>query len=115
LQLLQLLKTKPVNELTPDDLQRYLVYVMKKGLSENGVHSRINAIKFYFEQLLDREKFFWKIPRPKKPLLLPKLLNEKELSKHFKSPTNRKHKAMLFTAYSAGLIIPVHYLPVEFM
>ncbi len=30
LQLLQLLKQKPVNELTPDDLRRYMVHVMEK-------------------------------------------------------------------------------------
>ena len=34
---------------------------------------------------------------------LPKLLNEKELSALFNALQNRKHKAMLFTAYSAGL------------
>jgi len=43
------------------------------------------------------------IPRPKKPILLPKLLNENELRKLFNALTNKKHKAMLFTAYSAGL------------
>jgi integrase/recombinase XerD len=66
LQLLQLLKKKPVNDLTQDDLRRYMVYAMEKqGIKENTAHSRINAIKFYFEQVLKREKFFWKIPRPK--------------------------------------------------
>jgi integrase/recombinase XerD len=104
LQLLRLLKKKCVNELTTDDLKRYMVYAMEKeGISENTAHSRLNALKFYFEQVLKREKFFWEIPRPKKPLILPKLLNEEELRKLFNSLANKKHKAMLFTAYSAGL------------
>ncbi len=103
LQLLQLLKNKPVHDLTPDDLRRYMVYVMEKGLSENGAHSRINAIKFYFEQVLKREKFFWEIPRPKKPLKLPNVLGEKEIAGLFNALANLKHKAILFTAYSAGL------------
>ena len=60
-------------------------------------------MKFYYEQVLKRERFFWEIPRPKKPLLLPRLLNENELAKLFNSLTNKKHKAMLFTIYSAGL------------
>ena len=60
-------------------------------------------MKFYFEQVLHREKFFWEIPRPKKPLLLPKVLGEDELEKLFKALENIKHKAMLFAAYSAGL------------
>jgi integrase/recombinase XerD len=104
LQLLQLLKTKPVNNLTAADIKRYLVYTMEKqGISENTAHSRLNALKFYFEQVLGKEKFFWEIPRPKKPLLLPKMLNENEIGRLFNALSNRKHKAMLFTAYSAGL------------
>ena len=104
LQLLQLLKNKTVNELTTDDLRRYFVYCFeKRKLTENTLHSRINAIKFYFEQVLKRDKFFWEIPRPKKPFQLPKVLDEKELERMFAAITNLKHKALLFTAYSAGL------------
>ncbi len=104
IQLLKLLKGRPVDSLTPDDLKRYMLYVLEKEkLSENTAHSRLNALKFYFEQVLGREKFFWEIPRPKKHIQLPKLLNEKEIQKLFNSLTNKKHKAMLFTAYSAGL------------
>lgn len=54
-------------------------------------------------KLLKREKFFWEILRSKKPLILPKLLNETELRNLFNALVNKKHKAMLFTAYSAGL------------
>lgn len=104
LQLLQLLKKKPVDDLTTDDLRRYFVYCFEKlKLTENTLHSRINAIKFYYEQVLKREKFFWEIPRPKKPSQLPRLLNEEELERLFNALNNKKHKAMLFTAYSAGL------------
>lgn len=104
LQLLQLLKKKHVNDLTPDDIRRYMVYCMEKeGIKENTAHSRINAIKFYFEKVLKSEKFFWEIPRPKKAMQLPKLLSEQDLEKLFNAMPNKKHKAMLFTAYSAGL------------
>lgn len=104
IQLLQLLKNKPVHTLTEEEIKRYLVYVMQKEkLSENTVHSRLNALKFYYEKVLCREKFFFEIPRPKKPLQLPKLLNETELKNLFNALVNKKHKAMLFTAYSAGL------------
>lgn len=104
LQLLSLLKTRSVESLTSDDLRRYFVYCFEKlKIKENTLHSRTNALKFYFEQVLGREKFFWTIPRAKKPLLLPKLLNEPELERLFNSLANTKHKAMLFTAYSAGL------------
>lgn len=102
--LLVMLKEIPAKELRPEHLKRYLVYCFEKlGLKENTLHSRINALKFYYEQVLGREKFFWEIPRPKKQLILPKVLSEEELSRLFNSLSNLKHKAMLFTAYSAGL------------
>ena len=71
--------------------------------SENTLNSRLNALKFFFEQVLGKEKFFWEIPRPKKPLLLPNVLGENEITRLFNSILNIKHKAILFTAYSAGL------------
>lgn len=103
-QLIVALKNISADALQPEHLKRYLVYCYEKlGLKENTLHSRINALKFYYEQVLNREKFFWEIPRPKKPQQLPRLLNETEIAKLFNALTNKKHKAMLFTAYSAGL------------
>jgi len=65
-QLLQALRDIPADELKPEHLKRYLVYCYEKlQLKENTLHSRINALKFYYEQVLKREKFFWDIPRPK--------------------------------------------------
>ncbi len=99
IQLLRVLNKKPVEKLTTDELRRYFIYCHEKlQLTENSLHSRMNAIKFYFEQVQKREKIFWEIPRPKKPLLLPKLLNETELARLFNALTNKKHKAILFTA-----------------
>lgn len=94
----------PAATYTPQQLRDYLQYCFEQlKLSENTLHSRINALKFYYEQVIKREKFFWDIPRPKKPMQLPKLLNEDELARLFNSIQNKKHKAILFTAYSAGL------------
>jgi integrase/recombinase XerD len=104
MQFLQIIKDKPAHVFTVDRIKDYLQYCFEKlKLSENTLHSRMNALKFYYEQVLKREKFFWEIPRPKKPMQLPKLLNETELRNLFNALANKKHKAMLFTAYSAGL------------
>lgn len=101
---LQTLKNKKADTLTTEDVRRYLHYCIEKlGLSENTMHSRLNALKFLYEQLLGHTKFFFEIPRPKKPLQLPKILGEEELRRLFKAPTNLKHRAILFVAYSAGL------------
>jgi integrase/recombinase XerD len=104
LPLLRLLKERDVASLGVEELRRYLLYCLEKqGLKEATLHSRINALKFYFEQVLGRERMFLDVPRPKKPLQLPKVLGEEELGRLFNAVTNRKHKAILFTAYSAGL------------
>jgi integrase/recombinase XerD len=102
-QLLYLLREMRAQDLQPEHLQRFLLWCMKKGLTENSIHSRINTLKFYYEQVLHRDKFFFEIPRPKRPLQLPTGLNEDELRRMFASVQNLKHKAILFTAYSAGL------------
>ena len=104
MQFLQLIGNTPAKKFTVQRIKDYLQYCKEKlKLSENTLHSRMNALKFYYEQVLKREKFFWEIPRPKKALILPKLLNETELRRLFNAITNKKHKAVLFTAYSAGL------------
>jgi len=103
-QLLKVLGSIPADKLSEDHLKRYLLFCVEKlKLKENTLHSRINALKFYYEKVLGRQRFFWEIPRPKKPILLPKVLGEDELARLFNALNNLKHKAMLFTAYSGGL------------
>lgn len=46
---------------------------------------------------------FFDIPRPKKPLTLPKMLNKKEVQKIIEVTRNPKHKLMLKLAYGMGL------------
>ncbi|MBK8609013.1 MAG: site-specific integrase [Chitinophagaceae bacterium] len=104
MQLLQLLKSKPVTELSVTDLKRYMVYITETmGLSENSAHSRLNALKFYFEQVLGREKFFYELPRPKKWKKLPKVISEEKILEGLLKVVNLKHKTLLLLAYSAGM------------
>ncbi len=102
--LLQLLKNKPVESLSSEDLRRYMLYCANdQQLSPGTLNSRLNALKYYFENVLHREKFFTDLPRAKKPLHLPNVLAENEMGRLFNALKNKKHKAILFTAYSAGL------------
>jgi integrase/recombinase XerD len=103
-QLLYILKTKNVDELDANRLRDYFLYctnILK--LSENTLHSRINAVKFYYEKVLGREKIFFDIPRPKRPLQLPNVLAISQVELLFSKLENLKHKTMLFLAYSGGL------------
>ncbi len=103
-QLLLQLGDVRVQDLTANHLKRYMLYCTSVlGLSENSLHSRLNALKFYYEQVLRREQFFWEIPRPKKQLQLPKHFNQEEITQIIKAAGNCKHKTMLMLAYGSGL------------
>jgi len=103
-QLLYLLKDKPVDTLTSERLRSYFLYCAKQKLSENMIHSRINAIKFYFEQVLHRDKlFFGEIPRPQKRTFLPKVISKNDIVKIFAQVGNPKHLLMLKLCYGMGL------------
>jgi site-specific recombinase XerD len=103
-QLLYVLKDKNVEELDATKLRSYFLYCTNTlQLSENTIHSRLNAVKFYFEQVLKRESFFFEIPRPKKKIILPNVLAICQVEQLFSKLENLKHKTMLYLAYSAGL------------
>ena len=101
---LQAIKQKNAESITVDELRRYMLYCLGPlELTENTVHSRLNALKFYYEQVLGREKFFFEIPWPKKPIKLPKVISEEKVLEALFNVVNLKHKTILLLAYSAGL------------
>ncbi len=102
--LLRLLGKVAVMSLTKAHIQSYLLWLLqKRGYSETHVHTVINSIKFYFEAVEKRDKEFYDLPRPRKPLLLPDILATVEVESLLRSISNLKHKVILMTAYSAGL------------
>lgn len=103
-QLLKLLKKRPVDRLTTEQLNAYFLYCIKKlKHSENQIHSRINAIKSYFKLVLHQEHVFDSIPRPKSPKALPKVLSKQEVIRLFSVIQNSKHLLMLKLCYGMGL------------
>lgn len=102
--LLTLLKSKPVNDLNSDRLKDYFLYcVQELQMKERKMNGKINAIKFYYEKVAQRPKMFFNIPRPKKPLTLPKMLSKKEVKRLFATITNPKHSIALQLSYGMGL------------
>lgn len=103
-QLLILLKNHPVDGLTPERLNSYFLYCIKKlNHSEAQVHSRMNAVKSYFRLVLDREAVFDTVIRPKPAKQLPKVLSKQEVLKLFSVTPNLKHLLILKMAYGMGL------------
>lgn len=103
-QMLYLLGDKEVQQLTKSQIYSYLLWCVKHlTVGESQLNQRINALKFYFEEVLGHSKMLFDLPRPQKPQLLPKVLANTEVKKLFEQKTNPKHKAILMLAYSAGL------------
>ena len=103
-QLLRILGDRFVNDLKKEHILSYLLWLLeKRGCSETKVHTSVNAIKFYFEQVLDRQKEFYDLPRPKKPFKLPSVLAEEEVLQLIQQVKNTKHKTILMAGYAGGL------------
>lgn len=103
-QLLRHAKERQVDRFSVAEIRAYLEYcAVELKLSEHTMHSRMNALKFYFEQVLRRDKMFFDVPRPKKPLQLPRVLNREEVAAVINAIENRKHRAMIMLAYGCGL------------
>lgn len=103
-QLLRLLGNRWVNELSKEQVMSYLLWLLEKqGCSETKVHTVVNALKFYFEKVLGRDKEFYDLPRPKKPFKLPAILAEEEVLSVINHISNIKHRSMIMAGYAAGL------------
>ena len=103
-QFLYALKNHAADNFDVERIKKYLQYCFETlHLGEHTVHSRMNALKFYYEQVLGREKFLWEIPRPKKPLQLPRFFNQEEVAAIINTTANAKHKTMLMLCYSTGM------------
>jgi site-specific recombinase XerD len=92
--------------LTKDQIEGYVyMLVTKYKISEQKQNSVINAIKSYYEHTLGKPREYYNITRPKKSHDLPNVLSKEEVKAIINSPKNIKHKAILYTLYSAGLRI----------
>lgn len=91
-------------QLTDAHVAQFQTYLVKeKKVSTSSQNQYINAIKFYFEKVLGRDKSYYHIDRPIKEFKLPRVLTEKEVISILNAANNLKHKAMLWMIYSSGL------------
>jgi site-specific recombinase XerD len=93
-----------LRNISPEQINSYMLkLIQEKTISTSQQNQRINAIKFYYEQVLGLKKNYYRVDRPRKTKMLPKVLSEPEVLAMLDSTTNIKHKAILATLYSAGL------------
>lgn len=93
---------KSPKEITNEDIKRYLEYLANKQVSNATLNLAINALKFYYIQVLKR-KFFFDIKHPKKEKRLPVVLTKDEIRKMLEATENLKHKLLMEIMYASGL------------
>ena len=93
-------------EITEKEIIAFLRYLVEeRKVSTSYQNQAINAIKYYYEQVLGGRRKFYFIERPVRERKLPVVLSEAEVFRILESVTNIKHKCLLMLIYSAGLRI----------
>jgi site-specific recombinase XerD len=91
-------------KITDEQIREYLLYLIEhRDISLSYQNQSINAIKFYYEQVLGRPVKTYYIQRPKRGRVLPNVMSEEEVRMILSSVDNIKHKCLLSLTYSAGL------------
>ncbi|RAR47331.1 tyrosine-type recombinase/integrase [Flavobacterium lacus] len=90
-------------EISYQETVKYLSSLMERGLSAASGHSMVNALLFYYQQVLHIPGYELKLPRPKKEKKLPSVLTMEECLQIFRVVDNPKHKLLLLIGYGAGL------------
>lgn len=71
--------------------------------STSTTHLMINAVLYYYKNVLNKHEYKCQIHRPQKEKALPKVIAKEDIEKILNSCTNIKHKTMLSILYACGL------------
>ncbi|MBI4673092.1 MAG: tyrosine-type recombinase/integrase [Chloroflexi bacterium] len=89
---------------TREQIREYLVQLAQSGtVSAAYCRGARSALIFLYDHALKQRGKVGDLPRMKRPQQLPVVLSREEVAKLLKVTYNLKHKALLMTAYSAGL------------
>lgn len=95
---------KPLEELGESNVRVFMHHVIvERKLSSSYAVVCYSALKFLFETTRGRRWNKKVVPRIKRENKLPNILTKEEIILLFNATNNLKHRAVLMTAYSAGL------------
>jgi len=93
-----------LDSITANEINKYILQLIReKNISPSQQNQRINAIKFYYDKVLGREKLYIDIKRPIKKKNMPNVLSVNEIKQMIDVTKNLKHKCIISLLYSAGL------------
>ena len=93
----------PPDRLDQARIQAYLVHRINEGLAWSSINVAVCAIRFFYHQVLGWGPMELRIPPRKREEHLPEVLSGEEVQRLFAEEENLKRRALLMTAYSAGL------------
>ena len=88
--------------ITKKDIENHLLRLLEKNKSGNTVNVHLNAIKFFYEKVLNK-KLTLNLQFFKTRKRIPTYLTKEEVIHFFSCIDNKKHKLMITLLYSAGL------------
>ncbi len=95
-----------INSYTEDEVNAYhRLMIQSKKFSYSTINQSLNAIKYYFKEVLGKPLSTERIEKPKGSKQLPKVLTANQVTEVLKTVRNTKHQTMIFLAYSAGIRI----------
>jgi len=95
--------SKSLLELNEGDIRSFLIYLSRQGASDSSLNQAVNAIKFYYEQVLNMPNRFYRIERPIKKKPLPKVISKEDALRLIKTTKNIKHRCIMGLLYGSGL------------
>ena len=94
---------KPPEDITGDDIQRYLAFQEKDlKLSASSMNLALSSFGFFYGSVMKCDVVNER-RRPKQDKKVPVVLSRTEVRKMLAAKTNAKHKLLLMLVYSAGL------------
>jgi site-specific recombinase XerD len=88
---------------TDEDLRRYQLHCVDRGVSPMALNAAITGLKFFFEVTLKRPELMSKMSHVRVARKLPVVLSREEASRLIESARTLKHRTALSVAYGAGL------------
>jgi integrase/recombinase XerD len=93
-------------EMGEQEVRDFLIYLVReRQASPATLGMYVNALKFLYNITLKRPEVVKGISHPKRPKTLPVILSPEEVLRIFAAIRSVKHKAIIVTAYAAGLRI----------
>lgn len=90
--------------LGPEEIRQYQVYLVgERKVSWSYFNQVVSALRFLYRVTLEREWTISHIPYPRQPRKLPLILSPAEVQRFFATIKQLKYRAILMTAYAAGL------------